>query len=97
MDPQSPTSGGTDRTALHEQVVAVGSPRSEDALSMQAFEFADEWGHAKWIGREGTVQIAAPARLFEARLDDMHRLTCTITLLGKLDQIRHSRPTRPTE
>ena len=88
---------GTDLTALHEEVVAVGSPRSEDAVSMQAFEFADKWGYAKWTRREDTAQITAVAKLFEAWPDDMHRLARTISLLGKLDQIRHSRPGLATE
>jgi hypothetical protein len=79
---------GADLTALREEVVAVGSSRSEDAVSMQAFEFADEWGYATWTGREGTVQIAAIAKLFEACHHDMHRLARTIALLGKLHQIR---------
>lgn len=79
---------GTELTALREEVVAVGLPRSEEAVSMQAFEFADEWGYATWTGREGTVQITAVARLFEGYPDEMHRLARTIALLGKLDKIR---------
>lgn len=82
---------GTDLTALHEKVVAVGSLRSEDAVSMQAFEFADKWGYATWTGREDTAQITAVAQLFETCHDDMHRLARTIALLGRLDQIRRSR------
>jgi hypothetical protein len=79
---------GTDLTALREEVVAVGSPRSDDAVSMQAFEFADKWGYATWTGREDTAQITAVAALFESWHEDMHRLARTIALLGKLDQIR---------
>ena len=79
---------GTDLTRLRDEVAAVGSPRSEDAVSMQAFEFAAEWGHAEWTGRDSTAQITAIAKLFKACHKDMQRLARTISLLAKLDQAR---------
>jgi hypothetical protein len=75
---------GVELTELRDTLALVGTPRSEDAVSWQAFEFADRWGYATWNNREGGVQMTGVAMLFESCPDDMHRRAEEIILMARL-------------